>query len=100
MVTVSAKMLKIDGKMFTDLSGFLFAIHAYIHFRYQKGSPRAISCFSSYIRCGSQSMGLKNQKAKQGLVLMITLILYQQPVPNPGLLLTVWSLFVMFKSLV
>lgn len=43
----------------------------------------------------SQNTCLKNQKAKQGLTLTITVILYQQPVPNPGILLTVWSLLFM-----
>lgn len=44
-VTVSGKMLKIYSKMFTDLSGFLSAIHVHIHFSYQKGRPRANHVF-------------------------------------------------------
>lgn len=94
---VSGKVLKVDGKMFPDLSGFLSAIYVHIHFRYQKGRPRAITYFSNYISHAEtkSKYGFKNQKAKQGLTLMITVILYQQPVPNPGLLLTVWSLFAM-----
>ena len=42
-------------------------------------------------------MGLKTQKTKQVLTLLITVILYQQPVLNSGLVLTVHSLFVMLK---
>lgn len=40
------KILKTDGKMLTDLSGLLYVIHVHIHFRYKKGRPRAITCFS------------------------------------------------------
>lgn len=47
-----------------------------------------------------QDMGLKNQKTKQDLILTITVILCQQPVPNSGLVLTAYSLFVMLKSLI
>lgn len=45
--------------------------------------------------------GFKKQKGKkQGVTLMITVKLYQQLVRNPGLLLTVWSEFVMLESLI
>lgn len=96
MATVSGKMLKMDSKMFTDLSGFLSVIHVHIHFRYQKGRH-------SYIRHAEAmpKYGFKKPKGKkQGLTLMITVKLYRQPVPNPGLLLKVWSVFVMLKSLI
>lgn len=63
---VSRKMLKVDGKMFPDLSGFLSAIYVHIHFRYQKGGPRAITYFSSYISRAEvkSKYGFKKSKGK------------------------------------
>lgn len=52
-------MLKMDSKMFTDLSGFLSVIHVHIHFRYQKGRH-------SYIRHAEakSKYGFKKLKGK------------------------------------
>lgn len=59
MVTVSGRMLKTDGKMFTGLSAFLSALHVPIHCRNQKGRH-------SYIRYAEakSKYGFKKSKGK------------------------------------